>query len=144
MSVVVYLLQSSTVKRRTYVGCSARGVAHRLRQHNGEITGGARQTSTGRPWTLLLTIEGFRTRQEALQFEYAWRRVHRRRRCAYCVSGRLTSLDHLMAMPRWSRNAPLASSVPLTRVMHHNSQRGSESAWERGGEEPGEVGGPES
>lgn len=115
---VVYLLQSVSVPRRTYVGCTAHPVERRLRQHNGDLSGGARQTSTGRPWRLVLTVEGFRTRREGLQFEYAWRRVHRRRRCGYCVDGRVAALDHLAGMERWSRNAPLASDVPLTRSMH--------------------------
>lgn len=110
----VYLLQSTTCPRRTYVGYTLGTVEHRLRQHNGEISGGAAQTSRGRPWRIVAIVEGFRTQKECLQFEYAWRRVHRRRRCAYCVEGRFTSLKHLMDLPRWSCNSPPASEVCLT------------------------------
>lgn len=112
--VVVYLLQSLDRPRRTYVGCAARGVEHRLRQHNGAICGGARQTASGRPWRIVLVVAGFRTQREGLQFEYAWRRVHRRRKCAYTLAGRRQSLQHLMRLERWSRNAPLAAEVSLT------------------------------
>jgi predicted GIY-YIG superfamily endonuclease len=107
---VVYLLRNE--RGRTYVGCAV-DAARRLRQHNGELAGGAAQTARGRPWRHVLVVEGFGTRRHALQFEYAWRRVHRRRRCAYTVAGRRASLAHLMALPRWSRNAPPAAEVRL-------------------------------
>ena len=107
----VYLLRNAT--GRTYVGCTV-GLRKRVRQHNGELAGGAAQTARGRPWEVECVVEGFRTRQEALQFEFAWRRVHRRRRHPYTVSGRRASLAHLQTMARWSRNAPLAAEVPLT------------------------------
>ena len=109
-SVVVYLLCNDT--GRTYVGCTI-NAARRLRQHNGELAGGAAQTERGRPWRHILRVEGFRTLREGLQFEYAWRRVHRRQRHPYSVLGRRRSLECLLALPRWSRNAPLAAEVPL-------------------------------
>jgi hypothetical protein len=51
-----------------------------------------------------------------LQFEYAWRRVHRRQRPRpfYDVDGRLESLRILMGKERWSRNAPRAKDVTLS------------------------------
>ena len=118
MPPTVYLLHNAT--GRTYVGCTTTGVEHRMRQHNGLISGGAQQTARGQPWQLYCTIVGFRTRQESLQFEYAWRRVHRRQRPrpAYDTKGRLESLKVLMARGRWSRNAPLAKEVPLSIVEH--------------------------
>jgi len=116
MAVAVYLLESEPT-RRTYVGCTTSGVAHRLRQHNGDLSGGAAQTASGRPWRVVLLVQGFRTRQEGLQFEYAWRRVHRRLRRPYTVAGRRASLEHLRTLPRWSSRAPPASEVPL-RVTH--------------------------
>ena len=46
----VYILAS--LKRHvTYVGCTT-DITRRLRQHNGEIKGGARSTRAGRPWTV--------------------------------------------------------------------------------------------
>lgn len=113
----VYLLQSTTHPRRTYVGCACRGVAHRLRQHNGDLAGGAAQTRTGRPWVVRTLVHGFRTRREALQFEFAWRRVHRRGRHVYTLRGRRNSLAKLCDLPRWSCNAPPAHEVPL-EVVH--------------------------
>lgn len=118
MGACVYLLRSTVAPRRTYVGCTVHDVLHRVRQHNGELCGGAAQTRRGRPWVVVTQIVGFRTRTEALQFEYAWRRVHRRRRFAYSVPGRHASLAHLMELPHWSSTSPPASEVPLT-VLHH-------------------------
>ena len=122
MPPTVYLLENSF--GRTYVGCTIHGVERRMKQHNGDLSGGARQTERGRPWSLYCTISGFRTRQESLQFEYAWRRVHRhqRPRPSYNVDGRVKSLNVLMAKERWSRNAPLAKDVPLSILYAKNMQ----------------------
>jgi predicted GIY-YIG superfamily endonuclease len=111
---IVYLLQSVPCERRTYVGYTLGTVEARLRKHNGERAGGAAQTAQARPWRVVVVVEGFRTQTECLQFEYAWRRVHRRRRFAYSVPGRRASLSCLMSLPRWSCNAPPAADVPLT------------------------------
>ena len=118
MGPIVYLLHSEKTDARTYVGSTTRGTHVRLREHNGELAGGARQTRSGRPWCLACTVEGFETRQQALQFEFAWRRVHRTevrhgRVRGYGVAARRASLDVLMARERWSSRAPLASTVPL-------------------------------
>lgn len=113
----MYLLQSAPRPHRTYVGCACRGVAHRLRQHNGALVGGAAQTRTGRPWEVRTLVSGFRTRKEALQFEFAWRRVHRRGRHVYTLRGRRNSLAKLCGMARWSCNAPPAHEVPL-QIVH--------------------------
>lgn len=108
---VVYMLHSPS-SGRTYVGCTL-NLAHRVRQHNGEISGGARQTSRQRDWAPWVVVRGFRTRREALSFEYSWRRANRAAGCGYGVPGRLRALDALLARERWSRNAPLASEIPL-------------------------------
>jgi predicted GIY-YIG superfamily endonuclease len=42
-----------------------------MRQHNGEITGGAKYTRGGRPWRLVAHITGFKTKTHALQMEWA-------------------------------------------------------------------------
>lgn len=62
----IYLLYCPK-HRRTYVG-STTNPARRLRQHNGEIRGGARATR-GKTWGLVVTIGGFQTRSEACRWE---------------------------------------------------------------------------
>lgn len=69
----VYLLQSSRI-RRSYIGIAV-DVDRRLRQHNGEIVGGARSTRSGRPWTVARQLGPFPDRSTASRVEYAWKQV---------------------------------------------------------------------
>ena len=47
---IVYLIKSST-NNKYYCGVTT-NMSRRLRQHNGEICGGAKATRSGRPWKL--------------------------------------------------------------------------------------------
>jgi predicted GIY-YIG superfamily endonuclease len=55
---------------RTYVGCAGVSFFHRLRQHNREITGGAKATAGSRTWYHALLVTGFADRHKALSFEW--------------------------------------------------------------------------
>ena len=68
----VYLLTSTTTNR-TYIGYTI-DPHRRLRQHNGEIKGGAKATRNGRPWKLMVAVTGFPSKTLALQYE--WRNHH--------------------------------------------------------------------
>jgi len=48
----------------------------RLRQHNGEISGGAMAT-TGRKWERICHVRGFPDHRAALQFEWRWKQISR-------------------------------------------------------------------
>ena len=66
---VCYGLMSHNMKR-TYVG-STNNLHRRIRQHNREITGGARATAGFRPCKLLFVVKGFgRDRRSALRMEW--------------------------------------------------------------------------
>lgn len=108
---VVYLLRALT-SRRTYVGATV-DLKRRVRQHNGELCGGARRTCAAGPWCVECYVSGFETWCQALQFEYAWRRVGRNRVKRWDVPGRMRALELLMAQERWSSRSPLASTLPL-------------------------------
>jgi predicted GIY-YIG superfamily endonuclease len=64
----VYVLRNAA--GRTYIGFT-NAPSRRLRQHNGDIKGGARKTRLGRPWDMLLFVHGFTSKVSALQFEWA-------------------------------------------------------------------------
>ena len=49
-----YLLFSENTQR-TYVGATI-DITRRLRQHNGELRGGAKRTSAGRPWKVVALV----------------------------------------------------------------------------------------
>lgn len=65
----VYLLCNK--RQHTYIGYTV-DPKHRLRQHNGKLVGGAKRTRKGRPWRMAALVSGFKTYNEALQFEWAW------------------------------------------------------------------------
>lgn len=65
-----YLLES-TDGRRTYVGATV-NPARRLRQHNGELAGGAKATK-GRKWVRRFLVGGFKDERSALRFEWYWK-----------------------------------------------------------------------
>lgn len=63
-----YILYSPSTQR-IYVGYTV-NFPHRLRQHNGELVGGAKKTQKGRPWIPFCVIRGFYESSCALRFEY--------------------------------------------------------------------------
>lgn len=90
----VYLLATPT--GRTYIG-STFELARRLRQHNGEIKGGAWRTKRAAgSWRRVCHVAGFTSRKEALQFEWAWQHPTRSKvwrtlikQCGFTVTKRL-------------------------------------------------------
>jgi len=76
-----YLLQSN--EGDTYIGATVNPF-HRLRQHNCEITGGAKWTTTKvnptNKWRILCYVSGFPTQHDALQFEWMWEHTSRPKR----------------------------------------------------------------
>jgi predicted GIY-YIG superfamily endonuclease len=73
----VYLLQAVDCNK-TYIGMTDDPL-RRLNQHNRMLTGGARATA-GHTWIHVLVLSGFPTRRDALQFEWYWKFLARRRR----------------------------------------------------------------
>lgn len=99
-----YCLASAT-GRRSYVGATV-DPDRRLRQHNGEIKGGAKATHRGRPWRRAFLVSGFRSEKDALSFEWHWKarsRIRRRRTLTMDVLARRgEALDSLLRDERWS------------------------------------------
>nr|GEW60340.1 structure-specific endonuclease subunit slx1 [Tanacetum cinerariifolium] len=70
----VYLILSTNPPIKTYVGVT-NNFSRRLKQHNGELKGGAKASQAGRPWICACIIHGFETKSEACKFEYKWKNV---------------------------------------------------------------------
>jgi predicted GIY-YIG superfamily endonuclease len=95
----------------TYAGVSPDPVK-RLRKHNGEICGGAKYTtSKGSGWKHVCLIEGFQTKTQALQFEWAVKHVPPRNSGG--IIQRLKKLYTVLNKTRWTNNSPLSITVPL-------------------------------
>jgi len=98
----------------TYNG-STNDLTRRLRQHNGEISGGAKATRGKGPWVYISIWEGFQTHKEALSCE--WRIKHptntRKRPTQFNgVKGRIKSLNLLTVLDCWtSKSSGLESGL---------------------------------
>jgi predicted GIY-YIG superfamily endonuclease len=101
----VYWIESD---RRAYIGATV-DPRRRLRQHNGELAGGASRTR-GRQWRFVTVVYGFRTWIETLQFEWALRRAFRG---CQTRAARRNALHGVTCRLRWTSRAPLAAEVPL-------------------------------
>jgi predicted GIY-YIG superfamily endonuclease len=95
----------------TYAGVSP-DPKRRLRQHNGEIKGGAKYTTgKGCGWQHICLISGFKDKIQAMQFEWAVKHVAPRN--AGGLNMRIKKLYHVLKSTRWTSKSPLASEIPL-------------------------------
>ncbi|KAH6810683.1 hypothetical protein C2S51_024445 [Perilla frutescens var. frutescens] len=73
----VYLILSTNPPIKTYVGVT-NNFSRRLKQHNGELIGGAKASSAGRPWTCACLIQGFMDKSKAYQLESKWKSISKK------------------------------------------------------------------
>ena len=108
-----YLLKNSYKKdkNRTYNGYT-NNPTRRIRQHNQEITGGARYTKKygNKSWEMYVLVTGFPTAQNALQCE--WKIKHpnnkRSRGSKYnSPSGRIKGLNEVLHLNRWTNQSTI-------------------------------------
>jgi len=95
----------------TYAGVSPDPV-RRLRQHNGEIVGGAKYTTgKGAGWEHICLVSGFQDKIQSMQFEWAVKHVAPRN--AGGVVNRIKKLYTVLNKSNWTSKAPDAKGVPL-------------------------------
>ncbi|CAJ2655123.1 structure-specific endonuclease subunit slx1 [Trifolium pratense] len=73
----VYLILSTNHPIKTYVGVTT-NFPRRLKEHNGELKGGAKASRAGRPWICACIVCGFTNRSEACVFESKWKALSKR------------------------------------------------------------------
>ena len=105
----VYLLTCSD--NSTYVGAT-KNLDRRLRQHNGEIKGGATITTSkiksGNNWSRVCYVSGFPDWRSALQFEWRWKQISRKLNIRNDpVERRLEALNKLLLL-----NQATSKSLP--------------------------------
>lgn len=111
----VYLLKSTST-RRTYIGYTI-DPQRRLRQHNGEIVGGAKYTRYGRPWIMVLYITGFPCHRTALQYE--WRCHHppkRFRKKGAGIYTRITQMYQILSLEKFTNSCIPSKNLKLFTV----------------------------
>ena len=91
---VCYLLVSSQ-SNKTYIGITNH-LSRRIRQHNGECSGGAKYTCQGRPWRIYGYVEGFgEDKSFVLKFEWRWKYISRQQK-GEPMDRRLKALEKLL------------------------------------------------
>jgi predicted GIY-YIG superfamily endonuclease len=104
-----YLLHTSN---NTYIGATV-DVERRLRQHNKELSGGARSTgiqvAKGNTWTMVCYITGIPEWRSALQIEWKWKQLGRTqyKYIKNPIERRLYSLKKLLSLEK-----PTEKSIP--------------------------------
>lgn len=79
-----YILKSVS-SEKLYIGYTT-NLYRRIRQHNGEIAGGAKKTVKNRPWAYFCVVSGFVEPGAALRFEYRLQHFRRKRKNESCAA----------------------------------------------------------
>jgi predicted GIY-YIG superfamily endonuclease len=94
----------------------------RLRQHNGEIAGGAAATA-GRRWERIGHVSGFPDMRAALQFEWRWKQMTRRLAVGEPLKRRLVALQTLLAQDKPTMAAMWYEDWPEPPEFHVETER---------------------
>lgn len=100
-----YLIKSTIKPNLSYNG-STNDPIRRLRQHNGEITGGAFRTKIGQPWEYYAILKGLPNHNNALSCEWRIRYPDNKRKKdkKYLgVKGRIVGLNEILKLEYWTK-----------------------------------------
>ncbi len=95
--------------KQTYIGATV-DPDHRLKQHQGLLKGGARATA-GKEWRRVCLVGGFPSWNDALKFEWRWKRLGRKHRSWE------KGLEHLLGLDKPTTSATPYSLYPTGMPM---------------------------
>lgn len=101
----------STTSNRTYNG-STNNLTRRLRQHNGEIKGGAYRTQIGRPWEYFAVLSGLPNHINALSCEWRLRypsNKHKKESKYKGINGRIIGLNDVLKLDKWTNQCTISN-----------------------------------
>lgn len=114
MTSCCYLLYTNN---NTYIGATV-NMERRLRQHNKEISGGARatgiQVGKGNKWELICYITGIPEWRSALQIEWKWKNISRTicKNIHNPIERRIHALKILLSLEKPTKNSMSYESYP--------------------------------
>ncbi|XP_074276167.1 structure-specific endonuclease subunit SLX1 [Silene latifolia] len=111
----VYLIASTNPPFKTYVGVTT-DFSRRLKQHNGELRGGAKASRAGRPWLCACLVQGFSTHSLACQFESKWKNTSRKMPRKRTVEEEKDKVQHLLVRHRYAAMEKLKDSFDFDNL----------------------------
>lgn len=109
-----YILYNTDEKYKNYTYCGFTiNPTHRLKQHNGEIKGGAKATRNKGHWEFLFLITGFETKKNALSCE--WKLKHpdnlkRKNKKYNGIDGRILSINEVLTLNKWTEKCDIENT----------------------------------
>jgi predicted GIY-YIG superfamily endonuclease len=101
----------------TYIGIT-NNLTKRLRQHNGEISGGAKYTTRSNSWKYDTVIGHFKTLSKVLRFEWYWKhRLNGNNKWVRNKSGmdqKIKRLNELLTQDEW-KNKQIIQNTELIK-----------------------------
>lgn len=109
-----YCLESAS--KSTYIG-STIDPDRRLRQHNRELTGGAKATGRAVGWRRICCVTGFPNERSALQFEWMWKHVSKKK-TGSPLQKRLLALEDLLNAEQSTATSQPFSTYPAPLCLY--------------------------
>jgi len=97
-----YLLYSESTNR-TYIGMT-NNIEKRVKQHNGELVGGAKATKGVMDWKYYIYVGYFENKSKAMRFEWLWKHAKSKNGKWHHTIGlnkRLERLNNLLNDEEW-------------------------------------------
>jgi predicted GIY-YIG superfamily endonuclease len=110
-----YILKNNTYENKTYNG-STNNITRRLRQHNGELVGGAKYTKKygDNNWHVYFLMTGFIDHKNCLQAEWKIKYPDNKRprpKKYDGYDGRIKGVNDILNLERWTGNSTIDNST---------------------------------